>query len=112
MGTYLQVFRATVAPEDVARLLVIRPAAIAQARAACPELLRAELVRLDERTWLDVLTWSVPDGERRLMDAAGPLDALHEMHGLIGEVLSVEHGRVEHSTEPAGQPAPAVEEVS
>lgn len=112
MYTYLQVFRARVASEDVARLLAVRPAAVAQARAACPELLRAELVQLDEHTWLDLLTWSAPDGPDRLMAAAGgghDLDALHEMHGLVGQVLAVEQGRVAHTSQPvagaaAGEP--------
>ena len=56
MGEYLQIFRARVPEESVAALLEIRPAAIAEARRLCPELLRAQLVRLDDTTWLDVLT--------------------------------------------------------
>jgi Sigma-70 region 2 len=57
---YLQIFRARVPQQSMAALLEIRPAAIAEAQRLCPELLRAQLVRLDDGTWLDVLTWSRP----------------------------------------------------
>ena len=42
------------------RLLELGPAAIAEAQRLCPELLGAELVRLEDGTWLDVLRWSRP----------------------------------------------------
>ena len=63
MTEYLQVWRANVAEGSVERLLELRPAAIAEAQALCPELLGADLVRLEDGTWLDVLRWSCPDGE-------------------------------------------------
>jgi hypothetical protein len=37
MATYIQVFRGKVRPDDVARLIEIRPKAVAEAQAACPE---------------------------------------------------------------------------
>src|SRR5688572_27661323 len=39
-----QVYRARVDPANAARLLEIRPAAVAPAQTACPALMRAELV--------------------------------------------------------------------
>ena len=48
MSEYLQVWRARVAEASVARLLAVRPAAIAEAQALCPELLGAELVRVED----------------------------------------------------------------
>jgi hypothetical protein len=65
-----------------------------------PALLRAELIRLDEETWLDVLTWSRPDGVDELMAKAEQLPLLGEMHSLIGDVLSVDMGELAHSTQP------------
>ena len=64
MTEYLQVWRAKVAEADVERLLAVRPAAIAEAQRLCSERLRAELVRLGDGTWLDVLAWSSADGEQ------------------------------------------------
>ena len=102
MGTvvthFVQVFRAKVDPANVDRLLEIRPRAIAQAREACPVLVRAELVRLDEETWLDVVTWTAPDGAEQLMARAADLPLLGEMHALIGDVLGVDLGELKDST--------------
>ena len=94
MAEYVQVWRATVAPEAVERLLAIRPAAIAEATRLCPALRRAELVDLGDGTWLDVLTWSTPDGEERLMARAGEFDALVTMHGLLSDAEQVGRGHV------------------
>ncbi|MFC8847431.1 MULTISPECIES: hypothetical protein [unclassified Micromonospora] len=99
MTNEIQVFRATIDPANVSRLLEIRPAALAQAQAACPVLVRAELVRLDEQTWLDILTWSEPGGAAKLMAVAGELPLLGEMHSLLGEVLSVDTGELAHTTD-------------
>lgn len=101
MPIEVQVYRASVDPANVARLLAIRPAALAQARAACPVLVRADLVRLDERTWLDILTWSEPGGVDQLMAVAGQLPLVGEMHALIGEVLCVDTGELLHTTDAA-----------
>ena len=95
MALYVQVWRATVADADVELLLAVRPAAIAEARRLCPELLRAELIRVGDGTWLDVLTWSVADGEERLMAKADQFDALHRMHGYLGDAEQVGRGAVE-----------------
>ena len=45
MAYEVQVYRATVDPVNVARLLEIRPQAIAQAQAACPQLCHLPLYR-------------------------------------------------------------------
>lgn len=98
MAEYLQIFRARVPEESVATLLEIRPAAIAEARRLCPELLRAQLVRLDDTTWLDVLTWSRPDGERRLMERAAEFDAVTTMHDLLVDVEEPLRGEIVHAS--------------
>ena len=94
MGEYLQIFRARVPEESVAALLEIRPAAIAEAQRLCPELLGAQLVRLDDTTWLDVLTWSSPDGEQRLMERAAEFDAVTKMHDLLVDVEEPLRGEI------------------
>ncbi len=94
MSEYVQVWRAKVADESVEPLLAVRPAAIAEAQRLCPELLRAELVRLGDGTWLDVLRWSVPDGEERLMARADEFEALHTMHGFLEDAEQIGRGEV------------------
>jgi hypothetical protein len=94
MTEYLQVWRARVPDENVERLLAVRPTAIAEAQTLCPELLRADLVRLDDGTWLDVLTWSSADGAERLMAHADQFDALHAMHAYLEDAEQMGHGEI------------------
>lgn len=94
MAQYLQIFRARVPEESVERLLEIRPLAIAEAQRLCPDLLRAELVRLDDGTWLDVLAWSSPDGDQRLMERAAEFDAVTKMHDLLVDVQEPLRGEI------------------
>lgn len=94
MAEYVQVWKAKVADSDVEDLLAVRPAAIAEAKRLCPELVRADLVRTGDGTWLDVLTWSVADGEERLMARADEFDALHRMHSFLDDAEPVGRGEV------------------
>lgn len=94
MEEFVQVWRAKVAGGAVDQLLAVRPAAIAEAKRLCPELLRADLVRVGDGSWLDVLTWSVPDGEERLMARAEEFRELHAMHDLLEDAEPVGRGEV------------------
>jgi hypothetical protein len=94
MAEYVQVWRATVSEANVAALLAVRNDAIAEAQRLCPELLSAELVRLGDGTWLDVLRWSAPDGEERLMARSDEFDALHRMHGFLEDAVQLGRGEV------------------
>ncbi len=94
MNEYVQVWRAKVPEGGEDRLLAVRPGAIAEAKRLCPELLRADLVNLGDGTWLDVLTWSVPDGEERLMARAEEFRELHAMHELLEDPEALGRGEV------------------
>jgi hypothetical protein len=94
MAEYLQVWKAKVAEDDVEPLLRMRREAVEEAKRLCPALVRADLVRVDEETWLDVLTWSVPDGEERLMARASEFDALNRMHSFLEQAEPVGRGEV------------------
>ena len=94
MTEYVQVWKAKVADGDVERLLAVRPEAVAEAKRLCPALVRAELVDAGGGTWLDVLTWSVPDGEEQLMARAEEFDALNRMHDLLADAEQVGRGEV------------------
>jgi hypothetical protein len=97
MSEYLQVWQARVPEDAVERLLGLRPVAIAEAQHYCPELLGAQLVHTADGTWLDVLTWSCPDGEERLMQHADKFDALHKMHTLLADAAQVGRGEIVHT---------------
>jgi hypothetical protein len=97
MGAYMSVFRVRVPEESVARLLEVRSAAITEARRLCPGLVRAELVRLDDGAWLDVLMWSDADAEQRLMDRAAEFDAVAKMHELLLDEGEPMRGEIAHS---------------
>jgi hypothetical protein len=94
MAEYLQVWRARVDDDKVSRLLEIEPVAIEEAQRLCPELLSADLVRLDDGTWLHMLRWSRLDGEERLMRRANQFDAVHKMHALFEEAEQVGRGEI------------------
>ncbi len=94
MTSYLQIWHARVPVEDVEQLLALWPAGMAEAQRLCPELLAADLVRLDDGTWLDVLTWSCPDGEERLMQHADQFDAVHKMHAFMVDASQVGRGEI------------------
>ena len=79
--------------DDMERLLAIRPDAIAEATRLGPEQASAELVDLGDGLWLDVLRWSVPDGEQRLMAHVDEFDALHKMHVLLTDAEQLGRGR-------------------
>jgi len=94
MDVYVQVWRAKVADHDVDQLLAVRAEAVAEAKRLCPALLRADLVRAEDGRWLDVLTWSTPDGEERLLARAGEFEALNRMHDLLADAEPVGRGKV------------------
>jgi hypothetical protein len=97
----LEIYRAKIDPASVERLLEIRADAVAQFRQQAPELLRAELVHLQDDVWLDVLVWSTELDEERISQAAAAAPASVEMHGLIAGVLAHERGEIVHSTDGA-----------
>jgi hypothetical protein len=94
MAEYVQVWRAEVSEDDVEDLLAVRPEAIAEAKRLCPELARADLVLTGDGTWLEVLTWSVSDGEERLMAHAGEFEALNRMHAFLEKAEHIGRGEV------------------
>lgn len=94
MAEYLQVWQANVAEGSVERLLELEPAAIAEAQRLCPELLGADLVRLEDGTWLHVLRWSCADGEERLMSHPAQFDAVEKMHALLEDATQVGRGEI------------------
>lgn len=94
----IEIYRARIDPANVERLLAIRDAAVAEFQREIPELVQAELVRLDGDVWLDVLTWSEAVDEERIAQASQRTPAAAEMHGLMTEMLGHDRGEVVRSS--------------
>jgi hypothetical protein len=94
----IEIYRVKIEPADAERLLEIRASAVAEFQQQVPELLRAELVRLDDETWLDVLLWSGPVDPDRIEEAAQCTPTSAEMHALIADELAHDRGELVHST--------------
>ncbi len=94
----IEIYRAKIDPANVDRLLEIRADAVAQFQEQVPELLQADLVRLDDDVWLDVLTWSAPVDDERIAQAAAAAPKSAEMHALITDVVGHDRGEIVHSS--------------
>jgi hypothetical protein len=94
----IEIYRARIDPASVERVLEIRDAAVAEFREQVPELLQADLVRLDGDTWLDILTWSEPVAGERIEQAAACTPSSTEMHALMDEVLAHDSGELVRSS--------------
>jgi hypothetical protein len=93
----IEIYRVRIDPANVERLLEIRDAAVAEFRAQVPELLQADLVRLDGDVWLDILRWSEPVDPERIESSAACTPTSAEMHGLIADALGHDRGELVHS---------------
>ena len=94
----IEIYRVRIDPADVDRLLEIRAAAVAEFQEQVPELVRADLVRLDDDVWLDILTWSEPVDPDRMNEAAQCTPISAEMHGLIADELGHDQGELVHGS--------------
>lgn len=94
----IEIYRAKIDPADVERLLEIRADAVAEFQELVPELLQADLVRLEDGVWLDVLVWSAPVDDERIAQAAAGAPASVEMHNLIADVIAHDRGEIVHSS--------------
>ena len=97
MSAIVDIFHARVRPEETTRLLQVRGKAINALRAQCPGLRRAELVRLDDGTWVDVLVWDDTAAAEEAVRHFASIPALAEMHEICGVPTAYERGTLEHS---------------
>jgi hypothetical protein len=97
----IEIYRVRIDPANVDRLLEIRSAAVAEFQEQVPELLQAELVRLGDDVWLDILRWSEPVDPERMIAAARCTPTSAEMHGLIAQELGRDGGELVHSSSSA-----------
>ena len=90
----VEIYRVEVEPANAARLLELRRGAMAEVRELVPELRQADLVRLDDRVWLDIRTWV------NAVDTAAVRrsPAYVEMESLISARLGRDWGERVHTT--------------
>ena len=93
----IEIYRVRIDPANVERLLEIRGAAVAEFQEQVPELLQADLVRLDDDVWLDILRWSEAVDPERIDSAAQCTPISAEMHGLIAQEVGHDRGELVHS---------------
>ena len=92
----IEIYRAKIDPANVDRFLEIRADAVDEFQQQVPELLQADLVRLEDDVWLDVLTWSASVEDQRISQAASAAPKSAEMHSLMGDILGHDRGEVVH----------------
>lgn len=110
--TTIELARFTVRPQDVPTMLERRPAMARALRERVPGFVDLRLVRLDERTWLDVVEWADRAAADAAQDAVGQLPECGAVFELVEEVVSMEHGEVASrasrtDADPAGIPSAA-----
>lgn len=96
MNPLIDVFKTEVPESHADRLLELREVALPELRRRCPGLLRAELVRIDATTWLDLLLWTDASATEEAGAHFGSIPELVEMHELIGTPERHERGEVMH----------------
>jgi hypothetical protein len=94
----IEIHRFKIDPANVARLLELRGPAMAEFRRQIPELLQADLVRLDDDVWLDIQTWTTAVDPGRIDKAAERTTTIAEMHRLITAQLGHDRGERAHTT--------------
>jgi hypothetical protein len=94
----IEVHRVRVGPANVARLLEVRTAALAEFREQVPELRQADLVRLGDDVWLDIRTWMNAVDPATVGRAAQRLPAYAEMQSLMSAQLGHDRGERVHTT--------------
>lgn len=92
MARVMEVHKALVDPANADALVALRPGLIDAVRRVRPGLVSATLVRVDERTWLDILEWESAEGGGEEM----ALPEAQQMMSLIERPISSEMGEVVH----------------
>jgi hypothetical protein len=75
-------------------MLALRPDFLAAMRRAVPGLVDARLVRLEDGTWLDVVSWASQAGAEAALAAHEQVPEAAEMGTYISEILAIQQGTV------------------
>jgi hypothetical protein len=92
MADYVQVVHARVHPEDEEAMLAKRPAFVGAMKRAVPGLIDANLVKLEDGTWLDIVRWESRESAEEAPAAHGQVAEAQEMDALVAEVMEFKQG--------------------
>lgn len=90
----MELARFTVDPADVDAMLAARPAMLDALRERFPGFRSLRLVRLDERTWLDVVVWASRADADDAAAKVGDVPECRAAFAFIKEVVSMEHAEI------------------
>ncbi|MBB4742619.1 hypothetical protein BJY16_006078 [Actinoplanes octamycinicus] len=90
----MELARFTVDPQDVEAMLAARPAMVTALRERFSGFESLRLVRLDERTWLDVVIWASRAQADEAAATVGDMPECRAAFAYIKEVVSMEHAEV------------------
>ena len=92
--TAMELARFTVDPDDADAMLAARPAMLRALRERFDGFESLQLVRLDERTWLDVVRWADRAAADRGAATIGEVPECRAAFAYIKEVVAMEHGEI------------------
>lgn len=81
-------------PSSATELLTRHTAAVDAIRRQFPELIQANLARLDEDTWIDIWKWADLDAAKKAADQAPTIPEAAAMFALITNVVAMEHAEI------------------
>ena len=90
----IEMVRFTVRPGAEEALVYERPAMVEAVRAEFPGMLSAQLAKLDETTWLELIVWTSREAAQRATEKAHAIPAVAAWFSHIAEVIGIEHADV------------------
>ncbi|MBC2901584.1 antibiotic biosynthesis monooxygenase [Streptomyces cupreus] len=96
--TTVELTRFRVPPDRAQELLDARPGMIGAFRTDRHGFLGAQLVRIDDEEWLDIVWWAVADDLDASQAKGGNLPAVQAFFAPISELLSSERGALLDAT--------------
>ena len=92
VGVVYEVVHSRIRDGAEADMLALRPAMIKAVRDRCPGMLDAQLVHLDDDTWLDIVTWDSREAAERASAQFPAIPEAGAMASLLEEIMSFWHG--------------------
>lgn len=93
MATF-ELARYQIDPSNAEKLEIQWPLAVKAISYEFPGLIQANLVRLDDTTWIDIWHWESHEAAVKAAEGAPKIPAAAEMFSLISGPPTLEHGQI------------------